>query len=267
MVTGAETNGDAAVLNVSEQPPDLVQTVSIAAPPALAAAAEAAAEEGLRVSEQPADEMQPVTVAAPPPAVAASLEAMDIADETAWADDLAPLDTEAAYRIVRAVAATRSGDALYSAVSTDDAPTMGLRFGLVLWPQISRHFGSALRLMQARDRGRFAEVFGPAADELIAVTSSVDPAARLAPVAGEPLTSPAWVERFRAAGAIEAFQAAQNEEAIEHQLRPVANVAFALGQTGEEALQAAYELVVAHGLGEGIRRLVASTANGAGKAS
>lgn len=263
MVTGAQTNGGSEVLNVSEQPPDLVQTVSIAAVPVLAGAAEAAAEEGLRVSDQPADEVQPTTVAEQPPAIAASLEAT----ETAWADELGPLDTQAAYRIVRAVAATRSGDALYSAVSTDDAPTMGLRFGLVLWPQISRHFGSALRLMQARDRGRFAEIMGPAADELIAVTSSVDPAARLALVGGEALTSPAWVERFRAAGAIETFQAAQNEEAIEHQLRPVANVAFALGQTSDDALQAAYELVVTHGLGEGIRRLVASTGVGAGKAA
>ena len=108
---------------------------------------------------------------------------------------------------------------------------------------------------------------GPAADELIAVTGATDPAARLAPVAGEPLTSPAWVERFRAAGAVEAFQAAQNEEAIEHQLRPVATIAFALGLTTEQQLQDVYGLVVAHGLGEGIRRLVASTGGGAGKAT
>ena len=263
MVTGAQaTNGDSTGLNISEPPPDLVQTVTIAAPPALAAAAEAG-EQDLRISEQPPDVTQPNTVAEQPPAIAALLEAA--AADTAWADELGPLDTQAAYRIVRAVAATRSGDSLYSAVSSDDASTMGLRFGLVLWPQISRHFGSALRLMQARDRGRFAEIMGPAADELIAVTSSVDPAARLAPVGGEPLTSPAWVERVRAAGAIEAFQAAQNEEAIEHQLRPVANVAFALGHTGEDALQAAYQLVVAHGLGEGIRRLVASNGSGAGR--
>ena len=264
MVTGADGNGAAAGLLVSEPPQDVVQSVSVAQPPALAAAAADAGsgeQQQLAVSEAPPDVLQSVEVAAPPPALAASLAeaGRDLPASRSWVDDVQPLDAETAYRIVRGVAMSLSGDALYSAVSTADAATLGLRFGIVLWTQASRHFGSALKLMQGRDPARFAEVFGPAAGELLAVTGATDPAARLAPVAGEPLTSPAWVERFRAAGAVEAFQAAQNEEAIEHQLRPIANVAAALGQTDEGSLAIAYDLVVRHGLGGGVRRLLAST--------
>jgi hypothetical protein len=169
--------------------------------------------------------------------------------------DAAELDTQTIYRILREVAVPFSGDALYSAIATDD-PAAGLRYGIVLFAQASGHLGSALRLMQARDAARFAETFGSAADELLAVTNAPGTAARLAFVGGEPLTSPAWQERFRAAGAVEAFQAAQNEEAIEHQFHPMLDVAFTLGLTTDRALAAAYDAVAERGVGGGIAWLV-----------
>jgi len=276
-----QTNGPGQVA-LSPPPPDVVQDVRVEAvaaalesvwaieppPPdsvqdVRAEAVAAALESQWAIEPPPPDSVQDVRIEA----IAAAASAPSLDAVVTWADDLVPLDTQTAYRIVRAVAARHSGEALYAAVSTADGPTLGLRFGLLLWPQLSRHFGSALRMMQLRDPGGFAEVFGPAAEELIAVTTSVDPAARLSPVGGELLTSPAWVERFRAAGAVEAFQAAQNEEAIEHQLRPLVNVAAALGQRSEAELEGAFGLVTAHGLGEGIRLLIAGTAAGAGKAA
>jgi hypothetical protein len=159
-------------------------------------------------------------------------------------------DNEPIYRIVRAVATAHSGEHLYGATEHD--PRLGLLYGLVLFPQVSPHFGSALRLMQARDDDAFRSVFGPASDELLAVTGAAEGSARLAEVAGEALGSDSWRARFRAAGEVPAFRAAQNEEAIEHQFRPMLATAFDLGLTTERALALAYDAVVAGGLGGGL---------------
>jgi hypothetical protein len=64
------------------------------------------------------------------------------------------------------------------------------------------------------------------------------------------------VERFRRAGAVTAFQAAQNEEAIEGQFRPMLKVAFGLGLTTDRALAMVYDRVVTRGLGGGLRWVV-----------
>ena len=78
----------------------------------------------------------------------------------------------------------------------------------------------------------------------------------LTPVGGEELWQPGWVERFRRAGEVPAFQAAQNEEAIEGQFRPMLRIAFGLGLTTDRALAMAYDRVVTRGLGGGLRWVV-----------
>jgi hypothetical protein len=110
--------------------------------------------------------------------------------------------------------------------------------------------------MQARDPALFADIFGPTAGELLATTNAATPQDRLKPVGGELLWSVGWVERFRKAGAVPAFQAAQNEEAIEGQFRPMLNIAFNLGFVTDRGLAMVYDRVVTRGLGGGLRWVV-----------
>jgi hypothetical protein len=179
----------------------------------------------------------------------------------------ASLNNQEIYRIVREVALADSGAELYAAVSADSEFTtpgqdayqrrhFGLAFGLLLFTQESGHLGSVLRLMQQRDASAFNDIFGAQAEALLQVTNAARPEDRLQPVGDEPLWSPVWVERFRRAGGVAAFQAAQNEEAIEGQFRPMLNVAFALGLTTDRGLAMAYDRVVTRGLGGGLRWLV-----------
>jgi hypothetical protein len=190
-------------------------------------------------------------------------------EERDWADELGggpdpeisepslphtALDNQAMYRIIREVAVAWSGDAGYSAYAVSES--LGLRFGVVLFPQASRHLGAVLRLMRSRDPEQFDALFGPDPEGLLAVTGSGTPAGRLAPVGGEPLWAPSWIERFRRAGGVPAFQAAQNEEAIEHQFLPMLAVAVGLGLTTGRGLAMAYDHVVARGMGGGLRQVV-----------
>jgi hypothetical protein len=178
-----------------------------------------------------------------------------------------PLDNQQIYRIVREVAVADSGDDLYAAVSADrefttpDQPAyqkrhFGLGFGLVLFTQHSGHLGGVLRLMQQRDPEQFTAIFAPNVDTLLATTNADTAEQRLQPVGGEPLWGPTWVERFKRAGAVPAFQAAQNEQAIEGLFRPMLSVAFALGFTTDRALAMVYDRVVCRGLGGGLRWVV-----------
>jgi len=211
---------------------------------------------GLRFSTPPADVSTGATRAAP----ATSLEWSDelgaepSAERPAAAPPARALDNQAIYRIVREVAYPLSGDELYSAVAADEQ--LGLLYGLVLFPQASAHLGSVLRLMRSRAEAAFLDVFGAAADELLAVTGAPTATARLAPVHGQLLWKAPWLARFRRAGQVPAFQAAQNEEAIEHQFRPLLGPALALGLTTERALAVAYDAVATRGVGGGIRWLV-----------
>jgi len=132
----------------------------------------------------------------------------------------------------------------------------GLGFGLVLFTQESGRLGSVLRLMQQRDPTAFRDVFGPSADELLAVTNAATPEARLGPVGGQLLWTTDWTERFRRAGDIPACQYAQNQEAIEGQFRPMLPIAFALGLDTDRALAMVYDRVVTRGLGGGLREVV-----------
>jgi hypothetical protein len=176
------------------------------------------------------------------------------------------LTNEGIYQIIRVVAEGHTGDQLYSAVSPDLEFTtpgnaafgrrhFGLGFGLVLFSQASGLLGRVLELTRGRDADAFWEVFGPRADELIVVTTAPTEEARLAAVGGDVLWSSAWVDRFRAAGALPECQAAQNETAIEAQFRPMARIAMELGLDTDRSLAMAYDTVVARGLEAGLRWL------------
>lgn len=248
---------------------------------------------GFRLSAPPADREAPVEVvqevataasaldSAPAPEVPAdlsiSLKEPGYAEELGAAADpeqppseasgLAELSNEQIYRIIREVAVADSGDLGYSAISADrefdtaghpshQQRHIGLAFGLVLFTQESGRLGRVLQLMQQRDAGRFAQIFGPEAEELLAVTNAATREQRLQPVAGTPLWSQNWVEKFRRAGEVPAFQNAQNEEAIEGQFRPMLAIAAGLSLSSDRGLAMMYDRVVTRGLGGGLRWVV-----------
>ena len=174
--------------------------------------------------------------------------------ETEDRGDRQPLDNREIYRIVREVAVGDSGDDLYAAVNPQDG--FGLCFGLVLFTQVSGDLGAVLRLMQQRNDNAFRQTFGDQADGLLEVTGANDPQDRLAPVGGDNLWAPVWLDRFRKAGAVPAFQAAQNEHAIEGLFRPMLRYAFELGIDTDRALAMMFDRVVTRGLGGGLRWVV-----------
>lgn len=177
----------------------------------------------------------------------------------------AALTNEEIYRIIREVAVADSDQAVYGALMTDQdyavagvAPgrQFGLAFGLTLFTQESGRLGSVLRLMKQRDAAAFADIFGPQAEALLATTNAPTAAERLQPVGGEPLSNPAWIERFKRAAELPACQFAQNEEAIEGQFRPMLQWVHELGLTTDRALAMAYDRVVTQGLGSSLRWIV-----------
>ncbi len=173
----------------------------------------------------------------------------------------ADLSNEEIYRIVREVVIPDSGDELYSAVSADrefeaTGRHFGLGFGLALFTQESGRLGHVLQLMQQRDAAAFAEIFGTEAEALLAVTNAATPAERLQPIGGEVLWSEKWLERFRRAGQIPVFQAAQNEEVIAGQFRPMLKIATDLGFLSDRGLAMVYDRIVTRGLGAGLRWVV-----------
>ena len=166
-----------------------------------------------------------------------------------------PLDNQAIYAIVREVARAESGDALYRAVSSD---AHGLRFGLLRFDQASGRLGTVLRLMRGRDPETFDAIFGPGAEALVEVTGAATAAERSEPVDGEALSDEVWLARFTRAGDVPAFQAAQNEAAIEHLFRPALPIALGFGLATDRALALVFDRVVVLGLGAGLRWIAAA---------
>lgn len=268
----------------SEPPPDVVQPVQIVSQ---SLSEETGDELQFRLSEPPADVVQPVEIvsalgqaaAAEPKPVQRNLSLKEIDYARQIGPDPDPvqtraepeaeliLDNQEIYQIIREVAVAHSGGDLYTAISADleyETPGQpayqqrhfGLGFGLVLFTQASGHLGSLLRLMQQRDPDQFDALFAPHADALLTVTNAETEQARLQPVDGQPLWSTTWVDRFRQAGNVPVFQAAQNQEAIENQFRPMLDVAFGLGFNTDRGLAMVYDRVVTAGLGAGLRWLV-----------
>ena len=251
----------------------------VALPPDVVATVEVVPDESSTTTAPPPAPAPAVTQSAAAAAVGVGLKEADYADR---ADGLAvppsapvppgpsvALDLPRLFAIVREVAVGHSGEELHAATSADrefsteghDAQgrrRFGLAFGLVLFTQESGQLGDVLRLMEQRRPGLLREVLGEHADTVVEVTTRPDAAERLAPVGGEELWSPNWVARFRALGAVEECRAAQNEQAIERQLRPMLTSALALGAETERTVAAAYDAVVARGLYGGLRWVAAA---------
>lgn len=160
------------------------------------------------------------------------------------------LDHQEMYQIIRAVAAGIAGDALYEWVDTSDAAQEGVRVGFVGFRQGRGELGALLQVMQRRDPSLFAVVMGQHADELIRITTATQHETRLQPVGGHPLWHEEWTARFRQAGQHPAFQAAQNETAIEEQLRPMLSAARELDLRSARGLAILYDRVVVLGLAD-----------------
>ena len=143
----------------------------------------------------------------------------------------------------------------------------GLSFGNAEFSQDSGTLGQLLRLMVDREPDTFAAVFGPAWQQLLAVTTAPGPSGELVeggrgpraqPVDGADLWEEPWLSRFRAAGAVPAFRAAQNQLAAELHLVPMLTVAAGFGLTTERALCMVVDRSIT--LGEqGAKRWVADT--------
>lgn len=178
-----------------------------------------------------------------------------------------PLDYQEMYHIIREVALLDSGDAVFGAISQNEEYTtpnqpayekrqFGLGFGFLRFTQASTHLGSLLQIMQRREPQLFAEVFAPHAEELLQALTAPTEAERLQLVGGEVLWSDNWVAKFKQAATIPAFQAAQNEEAIEHLFKPMLPIAYHLGFVTDRSLAMVFDRVVTQGLGTGIRWVI-----------
>ncbi|MEO8550993.1 MAG: hypothetical protein ABI678_13500 [Kofleriaceae bacterium] len=167
-----------------------------------------------------------------------------------------PLTIRRKFEILAPAAAFESGEQRYTAV-LGDVDQHGLHWGLVMFTQRSGQLGQVLAACEKRDPAQFRQVFGAQAESLLAVTTAATPEARLALVGDGPLTSPAWLDTFRAAGAITAFQAAQNEVAIERDFDPNLGFAVALGLVTDRGLAMIFDRTIHMGL-MGARRWILS---------
>jgi hypothetical protein len=171
-----------------------------------------------------------------------------------------PLTIPEKFKLVALVARNEGGGGRdgYSAVNPDgeyNDPShrffhrqhVGLSWGIVQFTQLGGALGRVLSACQRRDPAQFAQVFGPDSEELLRVTNADNEDDRLQPVGAQFLWEGDWPQRFRDAGKIPSFQAAQNEVAIEGYLDP--NLAFArcLGWNTDRALALLYDRCVQMG--------------------
>jgi hypothetical protein len=178
-------------------------------------------------------------------------------------------------KIIEKVAQFESGRSGYSAINADGefrgdfntATTthpayqkwhVGLSYGIIQFTQDSGVLGKLLTMMRDRDGAKFAEVFGPDADELVRVTSiECEPSRRypdgrsprMQPVGGADLWDEPWLARFRAAGEHRPFQAAQNELAARTFIDPMLPFANWLGLNTDRALVTVIDRAVQLGPG------------------
>ena len=173
--------------------------------------------------------------------------------------------------IIEKVAGAESGSDRYGAINADgeyrgrfgpDHPAyhhhhIGLSYGIIQFTQESGNLGRLLTMMRERNAPSFAQIFGEAGDELVRVTNAAGPpsseaddgrSARTQPVAGADLWEEPWVGRFRAAGDVVEFQAAQNELAATAFLDPILRFAGDLGLDTDRALAMAYDRAVQMGV-------------------
>lgn len=183
-------------------------------------------------------------------AAVAVVQSMDL--ETAPGEQAAiGLDNQGIYRIVRAVAAGISGNALYEWADGSQFPLHGARVGLVGFSQARGELGQLLQIMRRRDPSLFAVAMGSNAEELLQVTTAASREERLQPVGNQHLWHEPWLVRFRQAAQQPTFQAAQNECAIEMQFRPLLEIARQQQVYSDRGLALLYERAVTLGSTEG----------------
>ncbi|MFK7938538.1 MAG: hypothetical protein AB8B82_04105 [Roseovarius sp.] len=138
----------------------------------------------------------------------------------------AKLSVAAMLPIVEITARGISGAAGYAYMG-EDPDAAGLRFGMLGQRLDTGDMGRVLALAQTRDAVAFDATFGAQAQAILQTTQADTPEARKAAVDGLPLWEPRWKTRLSSAGSTPAFVAAQNEYAVEAQLRPAAQLVLA----------------------------------------
>jgi hypothetical protein len=173
--------------------------------------------------------------------------------------------------VIEKIAGSESGPDRYGAINADGefkgrfGPVhpayhhhhVGLSYGIVQFTQESGNLGRLLQMMRERDEQSFGQIFGPHADQLIQVTTAAGPrssestdgrSARTQPVEGADLWEEPWISRFRQAGEVVAFQAAQNELAAAAFLDPMLRFASDLGLDTDRALTIVVDRAVQMGV-------------------
>ena len=113
--------------------------------------------------------------------------------------------------VIAYVAGRESGRNLNAGATNLNTDGVGLSYGIAQWAQKAGALGKLLKAMQAKDPATFSRIFGPAANEMIAVTNNPDVNRRMDPVGGVVLWQEPWVSRFKAAGTHQPFIDAQWE--------------------------------------------------------
>ena len=171
------------------------------------------------------------------------------------------------FKLIQPVAAYESGEAAYSALNPDgefNDPThpayqrthYGLSWGLMQFNQRGGALGRVLIACERRAPVVFRQVFGAGRDALVQTTNAGSPEARVGPVSGAVLWQEPWLSRFREAGKVPQFQAAQNEVAIEGYLDPNLAFASALGLDTDRGLAMVYDRCVQMGNAAGRRWII-----------
>jgi hypothetical protein len=170
-----------------------------------------------------------------------------------------PLTIRKKFEIILPALLLASGHDRYAAIDADSEfsnPShpaymkmhFGLHWGVAQFNQRSGALGRVLIACQRRDTLAFRQTFGNDADRLLQVTNASDPESRLASVGGAVLWQEPWLGRFRAAGRVPAFQAAQNEVAIEGSFDPNIGFAAALDLDTDRALGMLFDRSIDMGL-------------------
>ena len=184
--------------------------------------------------------------------------------------------------IIERVAGAESGSDRFGAVNADGEyrgrfgashPAyrhhhIGLSYGIVQFTQESGNLGRLLEMMRDRDETAFRQIFGTDADELIQITTAAGPpssespdgrSARTQPVDGHDLWDAYGTTRFRQAGQVTAFQAAQNELAASAFLDPMIGFAGDLGLDTDRALTMVVDRSVQMGVAGARQWIIAAT--------
>jgi hypothetical protein len=157
------------------------------------------------------------------------------------------LPVEALLPIVKRVARGISGAAGYTYMG-EDPEQAGLRFGLLGIRQDTGDLGTVMTL--AANRGDL-----PIAQDVLAQLTSQDRAQRMQ----TPIWGPPWKASLMTAANSPAMKAAQNEFAVEHLLRPAADLILGNpGLANGTALAMALDVMAEHGRITGLALLQAA---------